>query len=79
MIQDIKLAAMVSASTTSVGFGLIFDWIPNDIGKLASLIGIVLSIVLICFHLRKGRIETKKAKLEIELLEQKKLRNHPEL
>ena len=74
MIQDIKAAVMVSASTTGVGLGVVFDWIPNDIGKLASLIGIILSIVLIIFHLRKGHIENKKSKIELELL-QEKLRN----
>lgn len=72
MIQDIKIATMVSASTTTLGMGVIFDWIPNDIGKLASLVGVLLSIVLIYFHIRKGRLDNKKSKIELEILEDKK-------
>ncbi len=76
MIEQIyssqKIASVVSAGTTTLGASLIFDWIPNDIGKFASLVGIVLSLVLIYFHIRKGRIEQKKAKLELELLKKEK-------
>ena len=74
MIEDIKMASMVSAGTTTLGMGVIFEWIPNDIGKLASLVGVVLSVVLIYVHLRRTNIENKKSKIELELLEEKKRR-----
>ena len=67
--QDPKVASGVSAITTGAGLGTILDWIPNDIGKLATLVGIVLSLVLIWVHGRKGRLEHKKIQLEIALLE----------
>lgn len=35
------------------------DWIPNDIGKLAVLIGICLSIVLIIMHIQTVLIRRK--------------------
>ena len=63
---DPRLAYPVSAATTATG--TFFDMIPSDIGKLATLVGIALSIVLIYTHLRKGRIEYKKIQLEMELL-----------
>jgi predicted site-specific integrase-resolvase len=47
-----------------------FDWVPN-LGELATIIGIVLSIVLIYTHWRKGRIEYKKTQLEITILMEK--------
>lgn len=61
-----KIASVVSAATT--GTGLL---IPNDIGNLATLVGIVLSIVLIYTHWRKGRIEYRKTQLEILILKEK--------
>ena len=74
-MQDLKIASMVSASTTTLGFSLIFEWIPNDIGKLATLIGVCLSIVLMYVHLKKVRIESKKLEIQIkkEELERKLL------
>lgn len=66
-----KIASGVSAMTTGTGIGTFLDWIPNDIGKLATLVGIVLSMVLIYTHWRKGRIEYKKTQLEILILKEK--------
>ena len=45
-----KVAACVSGATTASGLGTILEWIPDDIGKLATLIGICLSAVLIYSH-----------------------------
>ena len=70
-ISSPKVATGVSATTTGTGIGTLIDWIPSDIGKLATLVGIALSLVLIYTHLRKGRIEYKKTKLEIEILMEK--------
>lgn len=66
-----KVASGVSAMTTGTGLGTLLDWIPNDIGKLATVVGIVLSMVLIYSHWRKGRIEYKKTQLEILILKEK--------
>lgn len=63
-----KIATVIATSTAGTGVGTILDLIPDDIGKLATLIGIVLSSVLIYTHLRKGRIEYKKTQLEIKIL-----------
>lgn len=66
-----KVASMVSAATTGTGLGTFLEWIPNEIGKLATLVGIVLSLVLIYTHWRKGRIEYQKTQLEIAILKEK--------
>ncbi len=68
---DIKTAATVATGTTGTGLGTILDLIPSDIGKLATVIGIILSSVLIFTHIRKGAIEYRKTKLEIKILEEK--------
>lgn len=71
LAQNPKVASAVSTITTGTGIGTFLDWIPNDIGKLATLVGICLSMVLIYTHLRKGRIEYKKTQLEILILKEK--------
>jgi hypothetical protein len=65
-IQSPKVGAGTAITTTGTGIGTIFDYIPDDIGKLATLIGIVLSLVLIRIHL---------VKLEIAKLERDKLKD----
>jgi hypothetical protein len=64
-----KIASGVSAATT--GAGLWVEWIPDDIGKIATLVGIILSCVLIYTHIRRGRIEYEKTQLEISILREK--------
>lgn len=55
--QDVKTGAVVGASTAATGVSTWFEWIPSDIGKLAALIGLILSCVLIYIHWKKGRLE----------------------
>lgn len=66
-----KIALAVSTATAGTGGGTVIDLIPDDIGKLASLVGIILSVVLIYTHLRRGPAEYKKAQLELKILKQK--------
>lgn len=68
LAQNDKVAATVAAVTTSSGAATWFNWIPSDIGKIATLVGIVLSIVLIITHWRKGRAEHRKLMMEIDVL-----------
>jgi len=71
VVQNPRIASAVASATTGTGLGTILDLIPNDIGKLATLIGIILSSVLIYTHWRKGRIEYEKTRLEILHLKQR--------
>lgn len=71
-----KVATGVVAGTTSTGVGTWLYWIPNDIGKLASLVGIILSIVLIAVHVTVFR----KHAIELEILkEEQKSRRKTDL
>ncbi len=69
MIQDVKTAVVVATGTTGAGVSSWLELIPNDIGKLATIAGIILSIVLIYSHIGKGRLERRKLELEIRKLE----------
>ena len=71
LVQNPKVAWSMSTLTTGSGLGTILDAIPNDIGKLATVVGIILSSVLIYTHSRKGRIEYEKTQLEILVLKEK--------
>lgn len=71
LVNDVRIGAFISTTTTGSGLGVILDLIPDEIGKLATVVGIVLSVVLIFVHLRKGYIEHKKTMLEVEILKAK--------
>ena len=64
LITSPKTAAVISTATTSTGLGTVLEWIPDSIGKLATLIGIILSVILIRVHLAS----LKKVNLEIEII-----------
>lgn len=72
MIQAPKTAAVVSTATLTTGLTTILDLIPPNIGKLASLSGFLLSVVLICIHIRKARSEERERALRIAILEYEK-------
>ena len=70
-----RLAAGVAITTTSVGVRNVLNWIPDDIGKLTSLVGGVLTIVLIITHVtvmvrksRQYKFDAEKQTIELELL-----------
>ncbi len=68
LLENAKVASFVSITMIATGTGTILDWVPDDIGKLSILIGIVLSCVLIFTHIRKSNLQSEKTKLEIERL-----------
>ncbi len=59
-----KVAAGVAAMTTGTGAGTVLDWIPDDIGKLAVIIGIMVSVMI----LRVQRVILKKEQLELQIM-----------
>ena len=68
-VTDGRLASTASAWTTGSGLATWLDLIPNEIGKLATLVGIALSVVLIIMHLKKMNHDSKEAYLKQELLQ----------
>jgi len=73
--HSVKVAASTSLATVTTGTATWLEWIPSDIGKLATLIGVILSSILIYTHFKKLQrdkelhiIEMAKKTLELEML-----------
>lgn len=71
MILNVKAAWAVVGSTFATSIGLLFELIPNDIGKLGTVIAIIFSVILIRMHI----LNTRKIQLEIEILKKERARN----
>ncbi len=71
LIVNPKTVAAVSTATTSSGLSTWFEWIPSDIGKVAVVIGILLSSVLLYFNVVNGNLTNRKLRLELKLLREK--------
>ena len=69
IVTSIPAAAVVSTWTMGSGIATILDLIPDNIGKLASVVGIILSVVLIFMHVILGRKRSKKLELEIKIMQ----------
>lgn len=72
-IESAKTGAIIAGATISGGVGSLFGWIPDDIGKLTALVGLILSLILIAVHvviLRKKTLELKILKEEYEKKQQ---------
>lgn len=65
LIADPRVGVAVASMTT--GAGTVLDWIPDGIGKLATVIGILLSILLIRVHY----VNLQKSQLELEIMKRK--------
>lgn len=65
--SNTKAGATIAAVTTGTGVGSTFEYIPDDIGKIAAVIGIILSTVICRLHL----VNIKKIKLEMKILRQR--------
>lgn len=66
MTQSPKVATVISWVTVMLGAFL--SWLPENIGNIATVMGICLSSVLIYTHLKKYKREEEKHKLEIAIL-----------
>jgi len=64
IIQDVRVGGVVATATTGTGIGTVLEWIPDDIGKLAVLVGIILSSILIFSHLLDIRMRLEKRAIE---------------
>ena len=71
VIQSPKIAAAVAGVTTGSGILTVLEWIPQNIGSIASMVGIILSSVMIYVHLKQHFLKMKL--LQKELDETKKL------
>lgn len=67
-----KTAVVVSAATTGTGAATYLKGMDEWTGVIATMVGIILSSVLIIVHWRRGKLEGQKIKLEIEALQEEK-------
>lgn len=67
-----KTAATVAGATATTGFSTLMAWLPSSIGEVASLVGIVLSTVLIYVHIRRSNTEKRESDIKIAILKCKK-------
>ena len=68
LLKDIKEAWVMATTGATTGTATFLDWIPADIGKLGTLISILLALVLIYTHLVKLKRAKVKDELEIAVL-----------
>ena len=71
LASDIKIAWATVVGAAGSGLITFLEMIPATIGNLASIAGIVLSVVLSYTHFRRGRIEYEKTRLEISIMKEK--------
>ena len=65
-IQSPKIAATVAGATTGSGILTVLEWIPSNIGSVASMVGIILSSVMIYVHLKQHFLKMKILQKELE-------------
>ncbi len=66
-LTDIKAAWIVAVTTGTTGTATFLDFIPDDIGKLATMISMVLGVVLIISHRKKMTRDQKMGELDFKL------------
>ena len=67
-LLDGRIGGSVATGTIGSGMGTWLNVIPNEIGQLATLVGIILSITLIIMYIRKMRQEARESEIKLELL-----------
>lgn len=67
--QSAKIATASSITTAGTAGVTWLEWIPEDIGKLAILVSLTLSIVLAYNHVMKNKREKKEHELKVKLME----------
>ena len=64
-----KIQAAGAAFTTASGLGTVLNYLPDFLGIVATMTGILFTWVMI----RKGRLDARKIKLEIKLMKQERI------
>jgi len=68
LLTDTRAASAVSGTTVTSGLATWLDMVPNEIGKLATLVGTVLSLVMIYVYIQKNSREAKESSVQLEIL-----------
>lgn len=65
-----KTGALTAGGTISTGVSSWLNLIPDDIGKVATLIGAVLSVVMIVMYIKKIAQDSKESALREQILQE---------
>ena len=71
LMQDDRTGAVAAGGTVATSLATVFDWIPQNIGNVGVMVGIVLSVTLIVINIRAEIRRTKLDELEITKRERK--------
>lgn len=72
LLHSVKVAWGVAIATTGSGLASLIELLPTSITDYATIVGMILSSVLIITHWRNGRAVHRKTLLEIEVLRHKR-------
>lgn len=70
-----KVATTVATVTSGTGASTAFEWIPNDIGKFVSLLGLFATVIVVGATLAKWRRDNLEAEIFRRQLEKRQDEN----
>lgn len=68
-VNDPRIAHGVAVATSGTGMATFLEYIPTDIGKLATLLGMILTVILIGNHVlgfKSRMIGNRQKEIELE-------------
>ena len=76
ILSDLRVAWLSAMAAMGSGTATMMEWMPTDIGKLVSLAGGILTVVLIRLHWRNGNAKYEQIIIDREnaLLDREKTR-----
>jgi len=66
-LGSIKASATLAGATFASGLSTVVGLIPQDIGKLASFVGLILTLIMINYWRKKQTNESIQSRLDTEL------------
>ena len=72
LVHSPKTPGIILPTTIGTGIATWIDLIPDNIGKLASLVGLVFSALIVYIQWRKFKLDEREKDITYALLQQKK-------
>ena len=79
LATDGKVAATTALITTSTGISSWLDFIPDDIGKLGTLVGFSATIIFTYIQIKKYKLDQQDKMLDFKLKRQQLRKNSLEM
>jgi NADH:ubiquinone oxidoreductase subunit K len=65
-------AVFAAGATTGTGISQVFEFMPMIVGSIASIVGIIITILIYKMNSRKNKLEMKLMKAKLEQIEKGK-------